>query len=244
MLKMGNDKMNFRLNHCVIALAACALVVGCQRSQIPTEKTVSIKPAIIADCIAQYFRTDGTGYITQQTHYFNPDKRYFSMICTEPSGKVVYTLENTEYSVSEVKNKILSGLPKSFCTPILAVGIYYGFCAGGDLLDISQIPALESVKLEGRWYQTVPIRLDELDGLQVMLYKALDTDRIELLQINDGQDGKWLLRSYNLRYSIEFEKKLPRSIDVFDVQKGLASKKLAAQFQYINIQNEASNDDR
>ena len=74
------------------------------------------------------------------------------------------------------------------------------------------------------------------DDLQVTLLKNRETNRIELVQLQDAaSETLWLVQSYNLRYSKELDTLVPMKIDVFDIRDGIASKKLIIQFDYKSI---------
>jgi hypothetical protein len=120
---------------------------------------------------------------------------------------------------------------------MLATGLYYSFCAGSGLLDAAKMTTLENVKLEGRWYQPLSADAFGMNDQSVIVYRALDTDRIELVKLQNADGSIWLFRSYNLRYSKHLDRKIPRGIDVFDIREGLASKQYVAQFQYEDIRN-------
>jgi hypothetical protein len=68
------------------------------------------------------------------------------------------------------------------------------------------------------------------------LFQSLATNRVELVRMDDFQHGlAWLLRSYNHRYNNELKKRVPRTIDVFDIHDGLAAKSLMIRFDYKEV---------
>ena len=93
----------------------------------------------------------------------------------------------------------------------------------------------ENVKIEGRWY--TPLTPEWPGEIKLTLLQSLDTKRIELVRLEDVQAGlTWLIRAYNIRYSKELSKRLPRMIDVYDIRNGVASKELMIRFDYKDIQ--------
>lgn len=249
--------MNIRRNCCLIIFVAIFWMAGCHRPQTHIKLPDGTMPIIFADCTARYFKADKTTYITRQTHQFDTGENFFALTAKEPTGPVHYSLFSGRFNTTAPRGQELSDIPREFCTPMLANGIFYSFCAGSELLDTSQMLTSENVKLEGRWYQPFTAVSLGNTGFLITLYKALDTGRIELVELSESEmerveagplthaskdkiQNVWLFRSYNLRYSRQLERKLPRAIDVFDIREGLASKKFVAQFQYEDIQNVAS----
>ena len=89
-------------------------------------------------------------------------------------------------------------------------------------------------KVEGQWYQTFTPHWPET--VKLTLFKSLDTNRIERVEMDDlQQSSTWLLMGYNYRYSKELGETLPRTIDVFDITDGIASKLLMIRFEYNDI---------
>ncbi|MCI0499019.1 MAG: hypothetical protein L0Y36_04990 [Planctomycetales bacterium] len=217
-------------------LFGCVIFLGCaQPSQSQQDAAAPVEPVLMADCIAQYHKANGSAYMTRQQHSFNPGEGYFQMTAQEPTGKQQYTLVREQFTESSPKTAVLSDMPESFCTPMLAAALYYSFCAGGGLLDTASLVSEENVKLEGQWYQ--PLKTTWPNGsITITLLRSLDSNRTELIHIEDSAKGLvWLLKNYNPRYSKELEKNIPRKIDVFDIRDGVASKELMIQFEYIDI---------
>lgn len=211
------------------------LLTGCSQNQQETQdEPVAITASIRTDCIAHYYKTNASAYITQQQHGYNPSEGYFEAFATEPGGMIQCTLLKEDYVSSGLKEHRLSDLPKSFGSKNLAVAVFYSFCAGGDLLETESMISAENIKIEGRWYEL--LKPEWPSGIELMLLRAVDTKRIELVQLEDEQAGlTWLLKNYNTRYSKELSKRIPRTIDVFDIRNGVASKELMIRFDYKDI---------
>jgi len=159
------------------------------------------------------------------------------MKALEPAGQLQFTLNKNQYSEIKPKTAVLSDSPVSFCNAQLAAALFYSFCAGGDLLDTASLSSGEPIKLEGQWYQ--PLQTNWTNPpVVITLLRSLDTNRIELVGLDDADIGlSWLLRSYNLRYNKDLDKRIPRTIDVFDTRSGIASKQLMIQFDYKTVQS-------
>lgn len=193
-----------------------------------------MQPVIEADCIVQYFKSNGSAYITQQQHRYNPEAGFFEASSKEPTGKVQCSLVQDVFKSSGQKKALLSDLPGSFWDKNLATVLFYSFCAGGGLLDTASMTSGENVKIEGQWYQPFtpawPVDAD------VKILQSVDSSRVELVELTDAQnDVSWLVRCYNYRYSSELRKRIPRTIDIYDTQNGIASKILMIRFDYKDI---------
>jgi len=212
------------------------LLTGCSQSQQKTQdEPVAVKAAITTDCIVHYYKTNASAYITRQQHGYNPSTGFFQAVSTEPTGTVQCSLMKDNYQSSGRKQQTLSDLPNTFWSKNLAVAVFYSFCGGGGLLETESMFSAENIKIEGRWYR--PLKPQWPSGVKLTLLQSLDTERIEMVQLEDEQGGlAWLINNYNLRYSKELLERLPRMIDVFDIRNGVASKELMIRFDYKDIQ--------
>lgn len=231
--------MNFSkyISPLALILAFSVLSGGCQRTSRPqsVSKTKSdIAPLVNADCVVSYFQKDSAPYITQQQHSFNPSPRFLEITATEPTGVYTFTLIKEQFTAAKQPTAFLSGLPASFVNKMLATAVFYSFCSGSGILDTTAWATDEATRIEGQWY--TPIRVPAGTGLEITLYRNGNQNRVELVEITDAaSQDKWLLQSYNLIYSKELDTLVPRKIDVFDIQDGLASKRLMIQFELKNI---------
>jgi hypothetical protein len=220
----------------VLVVVTGLLMTGCTQSpQVePVQADMPTTLTIKADCIAHYYRSDSSAYITQQQHVFIPSNGAFSSVSQEPMGTVTCSLSKELFQSSNKTPESLSDLPQEFWDQYLATSVFYGFCAGGDLLDISSMKIGEKVKIEGQWYQSY--KPDWPSQFNITLLQSLDTDRFELVKMEDTIEAlSWLLRFYNHRYSNKLERTVPRTIDVFDIHSGIASKVLMIRFDYKDI---------
>ena len=210
---------------CVILLTGCG-----QTQQTSQVNEHGIQATIQTDCIVHYYKSNAANYITRQRHGYNPAEGFFHSVSAEPTGIVECTLLKDYYSYSGQEMDSLSDLPHQFWNRDLATSVFYSFCGSGGLIDLSSMTPGDNVKVEGQWYR--PFIPSWPNQFNIILYQSLDTNRVELVQMEDSQQGRaWLLRSYNYRYSKELEKTLPRTIDAFDIQDGIASKLLMIRFE-------------
>lgn len=243
--------MNFSRLFALLTLTGGILILTGCRQTVHMQQEPVYRSGIVTACIAGYFQKDDAPYITQQQHLFAPKAHYLKITASEPTGDYVFTLSKGNFKSTKQKTPFLSGLPASFMNEQLATALFYSFTAGAGLLDTAQFTTADNVKIEGQWYQ--PLIPPSFNGnTAVCLLRNINTKRIELAQLSQAQmidsdptpeaiactivgQKKWLLRSYNLRYNSELGVLVPMKIDVFDIQKGLASKRLIIQFEYTSV---------
>lgn len=218
-----------------LAAVMCTLLISCTEStQTELIQEEDAGQVIKADCITHYYKSNGSAYITRQQHQFNSAQSFFRSTSSEPIGNVECILSEGLFTISGNTSESLPDLPHEQWNEQLATSVYYSFCAGAGLLDLSSMKPEEKVKIEGRWYQ--PLVPNRPGKIKVTLFKSLDTEVVELVRSeNSAEEFMWLLRSYNYRYSKELENKIPRTIDVFDISQGVASKALMIRFDYKDI---------
>ncbi|MDH4202312.1 MAG: hypothetical protein OEV87_05420 [Phycisphaerae bacterium] len=219
-----------------ITVALNVTLTGCNRQarQKGPDEMTSAQAAMEADCVVHYFKSNGSAYMTRQQHRFNPEAGFFEASSMEPTGKVKCSLVRDSYNSSGQEQKSLSDLPDSFWNKNLATALFYSFCAGGEILNTGSMVAGEDVKIEGQWYKSFkPAWPTDVD---VIILRSLASARVERIELTDPQDDvSWMIRCYNCRYSAGMEKSVPRTIDVYDTENGVASKKLMIRFDYKDI---------
>ncbi|MHC4551384.1 MAG: hypothetical protein ACYSUT_01265 [Planctomycetota bacterium] len=248
-----------RTNQLCIALAFTlgALLTGCSTPGNPDtdsqQQTSSMRTAqgvITADCIVGYYCKRQAPYITEQQYHFDIPSGKLQIIATEPSGTYTFTLNKEQFSQSRELTRFLSDLPAGFGGQQLSTIVYYSFAASAGLLETGSLESGDNLKLEGRWYQPLQATWPKQDN-RVILLKNLDNNRINAAGIaqfdtnatvsDDAMDSslpvasRWLAKSYNFRYNNELDRLLPRKIDIFDIQKGIASKKLMIQIELKTV---------
>lgn len=219
-----------------ITVALNVTLTGCNRQvrQEGPNEMASPQAAMEAGCIVHYFKSNGSAYITRQQHRFNPEAGFFEAVGKEPTGPVQCSLTRDMYHSSGQKQKLLSDLPDSFWNKNLATVLFYSFCAGGELLDTGSMTAGENFKIEGQWYK--PFEPAWPADVDVKILQSIDSLRVERVELTDPLDDvSWMVRCYNLRYSAELEKSVPRTIDVYNIENGVASKELMIRFDYEDI---------
>ncbi|MHC5083482.1 MAG: hypothetical protein ACYTET_06040 [Planctomycetota bacterium] len=235
-------KRSMMMVQILVVVCVSAMLVGCQQAS-SSNATTAAEPVkisgggdISADCVVHYFRVDQSPYITEQQHTFKPEAGSLKIVSREPYGVFGYHLNKNQFSSTKKVKQGLSDLDVDFCDRKLATTLFYSFTAGANLLDKSLFATSDHIKIEGQWYQPYQPGWPS-DELQVSLFQGLGSERIELVRIDNSETGQsWLARSYNLRYSKQLDRLVPRKIDVYDISDGVASKKLVIQVDYKQIQ--------
>ncbi len=251
--RMGNQRMKhlIRILSITPVLILSFILSGC--GDVSSRPTTAVKSdaSITADCVVSYFRQGQAPYMTEQEHRFNPASGYLKIIANEPDSRYAFTLKKDKFSQSGKLTEFLSGLPAEFVSQPLATAVFYSFAAGAELLSTESLVAGEMIKLEGQWYEPMQAAWPKQD-IQVILLKNTATNRIDSVGITQYKDGlsfeevqtnvsdaieqRWLARSYNLRYNSDLNTLAPRTIDIFDINDGIASKKRIIMFEYKTVQ--------
>jgi hypothetical protein len=217
-------------------------VFGCSSVQTSDATTESSPTApettqtiLAADSIVRYYKIDSSAYITQQQHKFIPSAGRLEVNSVEPTGQYQYRLEQNQFTSPQKASKELSDLPASFFNQALATAVFYSLCAGGSLLDTGTMPSGEPLKIQGQWY--TPLTPSWPKGqLTVTLLRNQSSSAIEWVKISDSSTGlEWMARNYNLRYNSDLKTRIPRTVDVFDIREGIASKSLIVKFEYKDV---------
>lgn len=219
----------------LIPVIGLFLFAGCGGVQTAVPSAPASKEAIQTDCIASYFKVNASPYITQQQHRFSPSTGRLHVTADEPTGRYECVLQQGQFTVVSGSTGVTADLPESFFNKALATLVFYSMCAGGSLLDTSEMTAGEPIKVLGQWYIPLTPAWPK-NQLTVTLFQNQDCSRIEWVKVSDSANGlEWMALNYNLRYNAELARKLPRTIEVYDVRDGIASKKSIVRFEYKDI---------
>jgi hypothetical protein len=212
---------------CMIAL--CWLG-GCASSHISPKPAIGIHcPQIRGTCIARYSYQNTSLYVTRQGHFFHPCLQSLEIESDEPGGKLLRQLNNGNYSIQDhSKNSIQD----THLDKMLSMAVFYGMTWGLQLLPEPRQVSEEAVKIEGQWYIA---SVSSLGQVKITLLKSNDTGVNSLVQFQD-EKGNFLAKSYNFRLNKDLHKNIPYTIDVFDITRGLSSKQLVLQVQYIDLE--------
>lgn len=215
----------------LVLFSAGMFLCGCD-SQSATNKSVrkNVKvgkgKTISARCIATYYKSDGSRYLSEQRHLINPSSGGIEIIAEEPGGKVSCRLDGgfTKTGDTKVKNLAVSMCDRNLAQAILAsVSAGCGFLSGekGD-----------HVNIDGRWYEPItPTRKSQWAG--TTLYKNISDDAVEMVQVTDTETGKvFTARSYNYFWFEEFGRRFPMKIDVFSSHKEGSEPKQILEISY------------
>ena len=214
-------------------LIAAVGLVGCRQPEKQDVEAAidDLSDCIETRCVAAYYKED-VPYWTDQQQRFCPTAGLFEAWGTEPEGKWNALFQDGKLSVSGLKGTAAQALPAGLMNTILAESLFYGFTAGGGF-EPAALTAPQVVSLEGRRYEAFEV--SGTAGRTVTLYKNIATGYFEFVRVTEAGGADWMAQSYNLRYHDRFKRAIPRKIDVFDVQRGIAAKKLMIQVEYIDV---------
>ncbi len=243
--------MNYsiRLISIILMLSLSLMFSGCGNTTQTSQPTITADSAITTDCIVSYFRQGKAPYITSQQYQFDPTDETLLVTANEPASDYTFTLTKKGFTQSKDLTEFLSALPAGFVNQPLAEAIYFGFLAASNVLDTDSLVSGENMKLEGQWFQPLQADWPQADT-RIILMKNTSTNRIDTVGITQFDSAsitenneesapiktRWLVKGYNFRYNEDLGTLVPRKIDIFDIQNGIASKELIIQIEYRTVQ--------
>lgn len=217
------------------AVVAVVGLAGCGHSmQQPSEAAAqpTRNDCIETRCVVAY-QKDNSPYWTDQQQWFCPSSVVLDIQGTEPEGAYSAAFRRGKFSSTGIKGDYMKALPAGLMNAALAELLYYSFTAGAGFEPAAMTP-IETTSIQGQRYEA--FKLGNVGaGRTVTLYKNAATGLLELVQITEHNGPTWMARSYNPRYHDRLKRMIPRKIDIFDIQQGIASKKLLIQFDYIDV---------
>lgn len=219
----------------LVPVVALAFFAGCGDVQTVAPSAAPSRDALQTECVASYYKVNSSAYMTQQQHRFSPSAGRLRITADEPTGRFECVLQQNQFTVVQESKGALADLPDSFFNKALATAVFYSMCAGGSLLDTDNMTRGEPVKVLGQWYTPLTPAWPK-NQLTVTLLENQISSRIEWVKVSDFEKHlEWMALNYNLRYHTDLARKLPRTIDVFDIRDGIASKKSIVRFEYKDI---------
>jgi len=176
------------------AILLCSLT-SCQQQQKKNTGNISTQADLKLSCVAEFIRSDGSRYLTEQKHEISSNPKAIILTANEPFGKVVWSVQNGQYAVQEsttgvVYDKELYGL---MTDKAIAQGLLELYLAG-----LTANPAAQTGKelltFEGKTYE-----LSAQTGSRVNIYRNQATGKIDLVTSGDKADKLYLLHGFNYR---------------------------------------------
>lgn len=219
----------------LVCAVGLVLFAGCAGTQTAAPSAPASKDVIQAECVASYYKINASPYITQQQHRFSPSAGRLRVTADEPTGPYESVLQKDLFTVVRGSTGGSADLPESFFNRALATSVFYSMCAGGGLLDTSAMTRGEPLKVLGQWYTPLTPSWPT-NQLTVTLFENQNSSRIEWVSVSDAEkDLEWMALNYNLRYNSDLARRIPRTVEVYDVRNGIASKKSIVRFEYKDI---------
>jgi hypothetical protein len=221
--------MNRFFKYSIVWMGMLCWLSGCNSSTKPVSDASKCSgPQIKGVCIASYSHQNASLYITEQSHLFCPGMKNLQIQSNEPEGRLLRQLNYNNY--------ILSGSPESsiqdqHLDKMMSIAVFNSMAWAVELLPESVKSPNEAIKIEGQWY--LPFVITDAQ-ITITLLKSNDTEKNSLVKIQDDKTTL-LAESYDYWFNKRLQKNIPHTIDVFDMTKGLSSKKLILQLQYTDV---------
>lgn len=201
---------------------------GCSTATNTAETPAQVSGVQIkGKCLVRNYGEGESLYVTKNEHLFYPKSLYFEIISNEPQGKKTWTLSYNHFSASGNSKMDKTEL----YTKELMQAVFFSMSAATERLSGLNLTAGEPIKVEGKWY--IPYRY-MMGSTSIELLQNHSTQRYELVIIK-SDNTQLQVYSYNLWYDPFLDRQIPRTIDIFDISQGLASKQLRMQVQYTFI---------
>jgi|FrelakmetLWP11LW_1041352.scaffolds.fasta_scaffold02055_2 hypothetical protein len=210
-----------------IAFATFVMVInGCSMSKNNAQAVFCSETQVTGTCLVRSYKDSAAVYVTQQQHFFCPTSLGLKIISNEPQGKRVWSLNKSDFHVSGSGTQ----LDKTHLyTKNIMEAILFGMASSVELLPDMNKTSGEPIKVEGQWY--IPYQISNKNA-QIQLLQNKFNKRYELVLIKEN-DTCLLVHSYDYWYEKNIKKQIPRTIDIFDISRGIASKTLVKQVNYL-----------
>ena len=218
----------------LVAVCCGVLLSGCESpatvSQVKKADGDVVKSkAITANCIVTFYKTDGSRYLSEQEHLISPPPGGIAISAEEPGGKISCKFNG---GFSRSGNVKIKDMPISLCDRSLAKAIWASVTAGCGYLGEKSGRKGERVNLEGQVYEPITMSAKSQGG-EIILYKSLSDDAIEVVQVVDLEKEKVLTaKSYNYFWFEELGRRFPMKIDVFSSDKKDSEQKQIMEISY------------
>ncbi len=216
----------------------CLILAGCGEQNRHTDNSEKIYQSgnvtnIRADCVITFYAADGSRYLSRQRHRILPRLKTILISANEPWGDFGWKLAGNKFSVV-VGAKRTNDLPITICDRSLALVILTSIGAAGNgfSAEVTETTA-EPVKIEGKWYQPIELKDEQIRWARRIGYRNVDSQVIDMVSIEDIDSERILVgRSYNYRWIEEIERSLPMKIDIFDSNRPVTLSQRIAQVSY------------
>ena len=206
----------------ILAVSALLFIsAGCQEKNRKQSDNLVRKPELKLSCVAEYLRSDGSKYITEQKYeiFRNPD--LITLKAKEPFGEIAWSVQNGVYTIQKgVPNKVSDKeLYSLMMDKDIASGLLELYLAGmsGEKPAIGNIG--KSLTFEGKLFELAA----QKSG--VNLYRNKAAGKVDLAV--SGINKLYLLHGYN--YQKNGRKGLyPSKLDIYQYRTDF-DKKLIAQ---------------
>jgi len=221
------------------------MVAGCNETErneteVASEEIAIAQPGgeyISAGCVATFFNSDGSRYITNQQHNIYPVAQKISVSSTEPAGDFSCQFSQSGFIVSSSPNVLGSSrvIPGHTLDRDMTQLVLAAFSAGSGLLDgLTELG--EPEKISGQLYQPLQSRIYCHEQICLTFYRNINSRVIDVVRFKDSNSARYLFcRSFNYQKISGLARPVPTKIDIFDTDKaGLLLGQLL-QLKYFDV---------
>jgi hypothetical protein len=188
---------------------------------------------ILGECIAKFYKSDGTFYLTSHRHAIYPWSDSIRIYASEPQGTFVWQLSGNEFKLLEGTSQQAAQLPITLCDPYIARAIWSITAAPASVAtqtDPNTAALGGAVKIEGLWHY--PLKL--ADGRTWYMNK--DSSVFDIYTIEAGR--KMLMaRGYNYSTIEKTGVAVPTKIEIFSVDPDTSAPRLMIELDYHTLKS-------
>jgi hypothetical protein len=206
----------------ILAVSALLFIsVGCQEKNRKQSDNIAEKPELKLSCVAEYLRSDGSRYITEQKYEIFRNSDLIMLKAKEPFGEIAWSVHNGAYTIQKgVPNKVSSKeLYSLMMDKDIAGGLLELYLAGMSGEKPAVGSAGKSLVFEGNLFELAA----QKSG--VTLYRNKGTKKVDLAV--SGINKLYLLHGYNYQKNGRNEL-YPSKLDIYQYRTDF-DKKLIAQ---------------
>jgi len=228
----------------MITILTLTLACGCRSSEKKPEKQPDVvapafscsEKAITARCIVTFYDTDGSRYISQQTHQICPETETIVISASEPQGQYAWKLAGDSFgplgNSADPKK-----LDRQICDHLTAKTILTSILAGSGLITLQQDESqTQPIKIEGQWYTPSEPASQKPSRTKLKIYINTTTATVDRIHLEDTETSITLTaHSYNYRWLEGVAKNIPTKIDVFSTNNADTPDRQILEIKYYMI---------
>jgi hypothetical protein len=211
-----------RLLSILVAAGLLFSLIGCQEKAKESGAQLGGQPDLKLTSVAKFLRSDGSWYLTEQTHEVFAEPKAIKLTAKEPFGQIIWAVQNGKAVVEKSPGRSVfdKELYELITSEAITKGLMELYVAGLGYSDAGSSQA-DEFTFEGRVYESV---FADRDGIE--LYKNKSTGRKDLAVFQGKK--RYVLYGYNY-LKVGKAGYFPSKIDVY-IYSDKADKTLIAQY--------------